>query len=324
MAVDARSAPRAGAEAAERFYRMMLLIREFEDAVQRLFLENEIDGTTHLYQGQEAVAVGACATLKRGDMVAATYRGHGACLAMGVDPTALMAEILGRATGVCGGRAGSMNVAAPDAGILGCFGIVGGSIGAATGAALAARLRHTDRVGLAFFGDGAANQAYFHECLNLASVRSLPAVYVCENNLYGEWTAMERVTAGRSIAGRAAAYGMEGVEVDGNDVLSVHDAVGQAVAKARAGDGPTLLECFTYRHKGHSRVDPGRYRPREELEKWLARDPLPRLAVRLSPGAVERIRAEVVTQVADLVDRARQAPFPKAEVEPSATRDANR
>ena len=260
-------------------YRRMVLIRLFEDAVQRLFMQGEIQGTTHLYQGQEAVSVGMCAALRAGDTVAATYRGHGACLAMGTDPTALMGELLGRETGVCGGRAGTMNVIDLEHGVIGCFGIVGGSIAAATGAALAARVRQDGTVSVAFFGDGAVNQAYFHECLNLASVMALPVVFVCENNLYGEWTRMESVTAGGSVARRAAAYDFPGVVADGNDVVAVLDVASEGVERARSGEGPTLIEARTYRHKGHSRLDTGeRYRPAEEVEAWLAQDPLPRAA----------------------------------------------
>jgi acetoin:2,6-dichlorophenolindophenol oxidoreductase subunit alpha len=294
----------------------MVLIRLFEDAVQRLFMQGEIQGTTHLYQGQEAVAVGVCAVLQPGDAVAATYRGHGACLAMGTDPTALMAELLGRQTGVCGGRAGTMNVIDLAHGVIGCFGIVGGSIAAATGAALASRVKSDSTVAVAFFGDGAVNQAYFHECLNFAAVMTLPVVYVCENNLYGEWTRMESVTAGGQIAGRAAAYGLPGLQVDGNDLVAVLDAATDAVARARRGEGPTLIEARTYRHKGHSRLDTGeRYRAAEEVESWLAQDPLPRAAALLPEGAVERIRQEVEAEVQRVVEDAKSAPWPDLERE---------
>jgi TPP-dependent pyruvate/acetoin dehydrogenase alpha subunit len=294
----------------------MVLIRLFEDAVQRLFMQGEIQGTTHLYQGQEAVSVGVCAALTEGDAVAATYRGHGACLAMGTDPTALMAELLGRETGVCGGRAGTMNVIDLAHGVIGCFGIVGGSIAAATGAALASRVKADGTVAVAFFGDGAVNQAYFHECLNFAAVMSLPVVYVCENNLYGEWTRMEAVTAGGQIAGRAAAYGLPGMQVDGNDLIAVHDAASEAVARARRGDGATLIEARTYRHKGHSRLDTGeRYRPAEEVEAWLAQDPLPRGAALLPEGVAERIRQEAEAEVERVVEDAKSAPWPDPERE---------
>ena len=307
-------------EELERVYAMMLRIRLVEDAVHSLFLRNAIEGTTHLGQGQEAVAVGVCEALRPGDTVAATYRGHAAALALGVDPTGLFAELLGRATGVCGGRGGSMNVIDLEHGLIGCFGIVGGSIAAGTGAALAAQLTGDGSVAVAFFGDGAANQAYFHECLNLAGVRRLPILYVCENNLYGEWTAMAHVTAGGRISPRAAAYGIPAVEVDGNDVFAVRDAAAEAVERARGGEGPTLLECFTYRHKGHSRVDPGRYRPKEEVEEWLARDPIPRLGERLPEDVVARLADEVEREVNEALAAAEAAPPPDPASLGSATK----
>jgi TPP-dependent pyruvate/acetoin dehydrogenase alpha subunit len=310
----------SGVRDVEGLYRRMVTIRLFEDAVQRLFMQGEIQGTTHLYQGQEAIAVGVCAALQEGDVIAATYRGHGACLAMGTDPAALMAELLGRESGVCGGRAGTMNVIDLAHGVLGCFGIVGGSIACATGAALASRVKGDGRVAVAFFGDGAANQAYFHECLNFASVMALPVVYVCENNLYGEWTRMETVTAGGEIAGRAAAYALPGRQVDGNDLLAVLDAATAAVARARRSEGPTLLEARTYRHKGHSRLDTGeRYRPSEEVEHWLAQDPLPRAAALLPDETVERIHLEIEAETSRVVETAQAAPWPDSERERRAS-----
>jgi acetoin:2,6-dichlorophenolindophenol oxidoreductase subunit alpha len=309
-----------GAARLESLYERMLRIRLLEDAVHRLFLANEIEGTTHLYQGQEAVAVGVCDVLAPGDTVAATYRGHGAALALGVDQAALLAEFLGRETGTNGGRGGSMNVIALEQGLIGCFGIVGGSIAAATGAALAAQLRKDGGVAVAFFGDGATNQAYFHECLNFAGVRALPIVYVCENNLYSEWSSMFHVTAGHDIVGRAGAYGMPGVVVDGNDVLAVREAASEAVARAREGRGPTLLEARTYRHKGHSRVDPGKYRPKEEVDEWLARDPLPRLAERLDPADVERLTRQAEAELELALSMARAAAWPEPEPSVSASK----
>ena len=306
----------------ERLYAAMLRIRRFEDTVHLLFLRNEIEGTTHLCQGQEAVSVGVCDVLGPGDTVAATYRGHGACLAMGVDSARLFAELLGRGTGLNGGRGGSMNVVDLAHNVIGCFGIVGGSIGAGTGAALAAQLMEDGTVAVAFFGDGAVNQAYFHECLNLASVRGLPIVYVCENNLYGEWTAMERVTAGGRIAPRADGYGIPAADVDGNDVLAVRQGAQDAVTRAREGGGPTLLECRTYRHKGHSRVDPGKYRPKAEVEAWLARDPLPRLAEQLDPSSVERIGEALDREIEAALEEARAAAFPDPSLPVSATKEA--
>jgi TPP-dependent pyruvate/acetoin dehydrogenase alpha subunit len=292
----------------ESLYERMLRIRLLEDAVHRLFLNNEIEGTTHLYQGQEAVAVGVCDVLEPGDTVAATYRGHGAALAMGVDQTALLAEFLGRETGTNGGRGGSMNVISLADGLIGCFGIVGGSIASATGAGLAAQLTSDGSVAVAFFGDGAANQAYFHECLNFAGVRKLPVVYVCENNLYSEWSSMYHVTAGGDIVGRSAAYGIPGVVADGNDVIAMRATAAEAVARARAGDGPTLVEAKTYRHKGHSRVDPAKYRPKEEVEEWLGRDPIPRLAELLDESFVTSVAARLEAELESALDAARSAP----------------
>jgi len=303
-------------------YEQMLRIRLVEDGVHALFLTGDIEGTTHLCQGQEAIPVGVCDLLEPGDTIAATYRGHGAALALGIDPAALLGELLGRSSGTNGGRGGSMNVISLEHGLIGCFGIVGGSIAAGTGAALAAQLSGDGSVAVAFFGDGAVNQAYFHECLNFAGIRRLPIVYVCENNLYGEWTSMFAVTAGADIAGRAAAYGFPGSAVDGNDVIAVREAAGEAVARARNGRGPTLLECKTYRHKGHSRADPGKYRPPEEVEEWLARDPLPRLAARLDAGLVAAIAERVGREVEQALADARSAPWPAPETDVSATKEA--
>jgi acetoin:2,6-dichlorophenolindophenol oxidoreductase subunit alpha len=298
---------------ASELYREMARIRVFEDKVQALFLQGLIPGTTHLYQGQEAVAVGVCSQLDDADAVAATYRGHGVALALGTQPDALFAELLGRETGVCGGRAGSMNVVDLEHRLLGCFAIVGGSIGCATGAALAMQLRGEPSVAVAFFGDGAVNQAYFHECLNFAGIRKLPILYVCENNLYGEWTPMGTVTAGGDIAARADAYALPGEKVDGNDVVAVRSAAGRALARARSGEGPTLLECLTYRHKGHSRSDPAKYRPAGELDDWLTRDPLSRLAGELPAALVETIQADVADELARAEEAALAAPFPAVE-----------
>src|SRR4051795_4722551 len=212
-------------------YGRMLLIRLFEQAMHKLFLEGEVHGTTHLAAGQEAVPVGVCMALDQQDYVAGTYRGHGHALAKGTEPAALAAEMLGRANGVCGGRAGSMNVIDLEHGLVGCYGIVGGSIAAATGAALSAKRQ--GRVAVAMFGDGATNQGYFHECLNFAAVHELPVVFVCENNFYGEFTPMQKVTAGRDIAARATGFGIESALVDGNDLWAVEDAAREAVGRAR-------------------------------------------------------------------------------------------
>jgi acetoin:2,6-dichlorophenolindophenol oxidoreductase subunit alpha len=294
-------------------YRRMLLIRGVEDRVQALFLRGEVYGTTHLYSGQEAVAVGFASALGNGDRVACTYRGHGHLLARGTEPEALLAELLGRSTGVNGGRAGSMNIVDPDHGVIGCFGIVGGSIAAATGAALA--LRGTGSIAVAYFGDGATNQAYFFECLNFAKVLNLPVVFVCENNGYGEYTPTEAVTAG-PISARAAAMDLPTTEVDGMDVWAVRAAALDVTERVRGDGGPEFVEARTYRFVGHSRSDPGKYRPPGELDRWRERDPLVIAEQRLQDHhglGVDDVRT-VSDSVDQELDRAEQAalaaPFP--------------
>jgi acetoin:2,6-dichlorophenolindophenol oxidoreductase subunit alpha len=294
-------------------YRRMLLIRGFEDRVQSLFLRGEVYGTTHLYSGQEAVAVGFADVLRDGDRIACTYRGHGHLLAMGTDPLGLMAELLGRENGVNGGRSGSMNIVDPEHGVLGCYGIVGGSIAAATGAALS--LRRTGSIAVAYFGDGATNQAYFFECLNFAKVLALPVVFVCENNGYGEYTPFEAVTSG-GIVPRAAAMELRTSQADGMDVRSVRAAAAEIVARVRSGEGPEFVEFRTYRFVGHSRSDPGKYRPEGELDRWRERDPLivgasllrDELGVRADD--VERVEAEVEAELDRIQAAALASPFP--------------
>jgi TPP-dependent pyruvate/acetoin dehydrogenase alpha subunit len=300
------------AEYLDRYGRMRL-IRRFEQEIHRLFLKGEVHGTTHLSAGQEAVPVGVCSALEPDDYVTGTYRGHGHALAKGTDPEALAAEMLGRASGVCGGRAGSMNVIDLEHGLVGCFGIVGGSIAAATGAAISAQRQ--GKVAAAFFGDGASNQGYFHECLNWAQVYGLPVVYVCENNFYGEFTPMASVTAGGEIGIRAASFGMQSQVVDGNDLWAVREAALEAVGRARAGEGPTLLECQTYRHYGHSKSDPGKYRPPDEVESWLARDPLDLARARLIDMGVGEDDlaakdADVDAEMDRAIEGALAAPYP--------------
>jgi acetoin:2,6-dichlorophenolindophenol oxidoreductase subunit alpha len=295
-------------------YRKMLLIRHFEEAVQALFLKGEIYGTTHLYNGQEASAVGVVSMLGEGDRVAATYRGHGAALAVGTEAQALMDELCGRSTGVCGGRAGSMNIVDLANGLVGCFGIVGGSIAAATGVGLAFKQRRLDNVAVAFFGDGATNQGYYMECLNFAKVHELPVLFVCENNLYMEFTPIETVTAGAILA-RPQAMEVPARSVHGNDVWAVREAAGEAIEHAR-GDGPYFLEVLTYRLVGHSRSDPGAYRKPGELEEWQAKDPLiiarQRIGERngVNDGEFERIEQDVRKEVDAVVDGALAAPWP--------------
>ena len=294
-------------------YRQMLLIRGFEELVQSLFLKGEVYGTTHLYSGQEAIATGVASLLEERDRVAATYRGHGHALALGVDPQKLLDEMLGRASGINAGRAGSMNVNSPDDRLIGSFGIVGGSIAAATGAGLALK-RTTGGVAVAYFGDGAMNQGYVFECLNFCQVLKLPVIFVCENNGYGEYTAYQSVTAGE-IRARAEVMGVPAETIDGMSVWTVREAAERALAHARDGRGPAFIEALTYRFVGHSRSDPGAYRPEGELDEWKARDPIVVLRAQLEAEGVEPPRIDELEQeLNDELDRMREnglaAPFP--------------
>jgi pyruvate dehydrogenase E1 component alpha subunit len=297
--------------------RRMLEIRAFEDEVMRLFMQNLVRGSTHLYQGQEAVAVGACSTLRQGDTITCTYRGHGAVLAMGAPLDRAMGEILGKADGLCRGKGGSMHLTDVASGVLGSFAIVGAHLPITVGAALSAQYRGTDDVSVAFFGDGTVNIGAFHEALNLAAIWRLPAVFVCENNLYGEYSPVAWTTPLERLADRAAAYAMPSIQVDGNDVLAVRDVVRDAVAAARAGDGPFFVEALTYRQKGHSRSDPGAYRPPGELEHWLERDPIVRFEGYLrehgaaSDEELARLRSDAEQAVRDATDRALAWPDPE-------------
>ena len=307
------SPPTADLDGGLELYRRMKLIRRFEDTIQSLFMKGEVHGTTHLYSGEEAVAVGVSSVLGDQDRVAGTYRGHGHALSLGVDPQALLDEMLGRATGVCGGRSGSMNVIDLEHRLIGCFGIIGGSIAAATGASIA--LQRTGGVAVAFFGDGTTNQGYFHECLNFAAVRKLPVVYVCENNLYGEFTPWEDVTAGQ-IRSRPEALEIPAQTIDGNDVWTVREAAAAAVARARAGEGPSFIEALTYRFVGHSRSDPGAYRKPGELDAGKERDPLKLARATLverfgaEEAAIDRVDAEVEAQIETMIERGLAAPYP--------------
>lgn len=252
----------------------MLRIRFFEDTVMDLFTKNLVRGSTHLCQGQEAVVVGVCSTLRHIDTMTCTYRGHGAVLAKGAGLEECFGELLGRAGGLCGGKGGSMHFADFKVGAIGSNAIVGAHLPITVGAALASRLRGDDRVHVCFFGDGSTNIGAFHESLNMASVWALPAVFVIENNHYGEYSPQRLTTPIDRLADRANSYGMPGVYVDGNDIVSVRNVMTAAVERARRGEGPTLIEADTYRQVGHSRSDPGDYRPSGELDRWLARDPI--------------------------------------------------
>ena len=256
-------------------YRVMRTIRAFEERAIQLFGENKMWGTIHSYAGEEAIAAGVCAHLRDDDWITSTHRGHGHCIAKGADLGKMFAELLGRETGYCRGRGGSMHIADTSKGNLGANGVVGGGIPIATGAALTSKTLGSDRVAVSFFGDGAANQGSFHESLNLAAIWKLPVVYVCENNQYAESLPTKKAFAVEDITVRASSYGIPGVRVDGCDVRAVHDAAGEAVRRARKGDGPTLLVAETYRHEGHYYGDPRRYQSKEEIESWRTRyDPL--------------------------------------------------
>jgi acetoin:2,6-dichlorophenolindophenol oxidoreductase subunit alpha len=300
-------------------YRKMFEIRCFEEKVFELYGQNLVPGTIHLYAGEEAVAVGVCSSLRKDDYITSTHRGHGHCIAKGAELKRTMAEILGKKTGYCKGKGGSMHIADFNVGMLGATAVVGAGLPIAVGAGLSAQLRKTDQVVACFFGEGASNQGTFHESINMASAWSLPVIFVCENNLYAMGTRQSRIMNVENIADRAVAYGIPGVTVDGNDVLAVFEASQKAVDRARGGGGPTLIECKTYRHKGHSRVDPAKYRPKEEVEQWLARDPLKRFKEVMlqnsdfSQSEVQEIEEKVAADIEDAVKFAVQSPYPAPE-----------
>ena len=287
-------------------YERMNVIRRTEQAAHDLFLQGLVKGTTHLAAGQEAIAVGASAALRPDDYVFATYRGHHHALARGATPEECLAELMSRATGLCGAKGGSMHLTKAATGMLGSYAIVGSHLPMAVGAAWSARLRGTEQLAVAFFGDGATNIGAFHESLNLAAVWRLPVLFVCENNLYMEYTPIADVTAvPHPAADRAPAHGIPGEVVDGNDVVAVEEAVGRLARRARAGDGPAVLEAETYRHFGHSRADPAAYRPAEEVERWLKHDPLDLARGHLADlGVGEETVTEADERALAVVDRA--------------------
>ena len=300
-------------------YRKMLEIRFFEEKVFELYAQNLVPGTIHLYAGEEAVAVGVCSNLRRDDYITSTHRGHGHCIAKGADLKRTMAEILGKKTGYCKGKGGSMHIADFSIGMLGATAVVGAGIPIAVGAGLSIKLRHTDQVAACFFGDGASNQGTFHEGINMASIWKLPVLFICENNLYAMGTRQSIAMAIENVADRAAAYGIPGVVVDGNDVLAVYEAARKAVERARKGEGPTLIECKTYRHKGHSRIDPAKYRPKEEVEAWLAKDPIKRFKEKLlhanilGETEIQQIEKEVLGKIEEAVKFAMESSLPSPE-----------
>jgi pyruvate dehydrogenase E1 component alpha subunit len=297
-------------------FRTMVAIREFEEQVQLSYLEGLVHGTTHLCNGQEAVAAGVCKALRDDDYVTYTYRGHGHCLARGMDAEAAFAELFGRETGVCGGFGGSMHLTDMDRGLIGAFGIVGAGLPVAVGAGLSAQLAGREQVSVCFFGDGATNIGAFHEAMNMAEVWKLPVVFVCENNLYGEFSHISHTTPYEDLVTRAAGYAMENVKVDGNDVEAVYEAAAKAVARARGGAGPTFIECKTYRHRGHSRTDPAKYRHPDELAAWMKRDPIPTYRAKLvKRGLLTGKKADAVVAKAReeakaAATRAAAAPWP--------------
>ncbi len=305
------------AEILIKMYRAMLRIRRFEEQIWEVYTSGLMHGLAHLYIGEEAVAVGVCAALRDDDFITSTHRGHGHCVAKGGDLEAMMAEVMGRVTGHCRGKGGSMHIADMSVGILGANGIVGGGFGIATGAGLSAKKRGTDQVAVCFFGDGASNQGIFFEVMNFAAIWKLPVIYVCENNHYGEYTPTASVTAGERIADRALPFGIPGTTVDGSDAIAVYGATAEAVARARRGDGATLIECDTYRYRGHHVGDPGEgYRPKEEIEAWMAKDPIERLRKKIvaddlaSEAELDAEMREVEREMENALKAAKAAPYP--------------
>jgi pyruvate dehydrogenase E1 component alpha subunit len=301
------------------YYKKVLELRLFELKVQELYRNGRLPGFVHLYVGEEAVAVGVCSHLATADLVFSTHRGHGHALAKGVPASAVLAELWGKETGSSGGRGGSMHMYAPEYGFMGTNGIVGAPIPLATGAALSAKMKKESNVVVCFFGDGAVNCGSFHESVNLGAVWNLPVVYVCENNLYATEMAFARATKNTSVSSRAAAYGMLGVEVDGQDVVAVHEAAQVAIQRARNDGGPTLIECKTYRYVGHHEGDPGTdYRTRDEVQQWKKKDPVKIARARLleSGMAESKLQAadqEVERLIDDAVEFAEKSPEPAAE-----------
>jgi TPP-dependent pyruvate/acetoin dehydrogenase alpha subunit len=300
-------------------YRRMVLIREFEEGVKFLFLEGSMPGTIHQCQGQEATAVGVCAALEDGDFITSTFRGHGHALAKGLTPEELLFELFGAVTGCCRGKGGSMHVGNMAKGMVPGIAIVGGGVPLATGMALTFKMRKQRQVVACFFGDGAIAEGAFHEGVNLAAIWDLPAIFVCENNLYGASTRVDHVMRNARIAERAATYGIRGETVDGNDVLAVYEAARSAAADCRAGRGPVLLELLTYRRTGHSRRDACHYQPKDEREEWLRRDPIDRLGQLLRDRGLagseelDRVRSEVQARFEAAVEAARRQPLPTPE-----------
>jgi pyruvate dehydrogenase E1 component alpha subunit len=318
MATKAPAAPELETRLA--MYRTMVECRRFEVRAQELFFEGLVRGTTHLGVGQEAVAAGFAAAMRDDDWTFATYRGHNHALSRGTPMGPLYAELFGRATGLMGGKGGSMHITSAEHHMMGSYAIVGAHLPIALGAAWSAQYRKSGQVAVCFFGDGTTNIGTFHEALNLAAVWKAPVVFVCENNQYMEYTPIGAVTAvARPAADRASAYGLEPIVVDGNDVEAVYGFAQRVIERARSGDGPSLVEAVTYRHGGHSRADPGKYRPDDEVEAWKARDPIPAERARLEAAGfpaegLDAIEVETDAKVAAAEAEARAAPEPSLDV----------
>ncbi len=297
-------------------YRRMCLIRSFEEHARELYMQGKIRGATHMYIGEEAVAVGACTALRRDDYITSTHRGHGHCLAKGGLPRQMMAELLGKATGYCHGKGGSMHIADLDLGILGANGIVAGGTALATGAAYSARYRNSSQVVCCFFGDGALNQGVLYESMNMAALWKLPIIYLCEENKYAEFSPIERFFPVRDLTTRAVTFGIPGLRVEGNDVLAVYRTVCEAVERARKGEGPSLIVADTYRIEGHTIGDPLTLRPAGETDEWRQRDPIVRFRNwLLERGVLDENRAvalagEAEDEIRDAVQFAESSPDP--------------
>ncbi|MFH0797587.1 MAG: thiamine pyrophosphate-dependent dehydrogenase E1 component subunit alpha [Candidatus Omnitrophota bacterium] len=300
-------------------YRKMYEIRCFEEKLYYLFLTENLPGTMHQYIGEEAVAVGVCANLEKDDYITSTHRGHGHCIAKGASLDRMMAEMFGKKTGYCKGMGGSMHLADFSVGILGATGIVGAGIPIATGAGLSAKIRGTNQVTACFFGDGAVNRGAFHEGVNMAAAWNLPVIFVCENNLYGFSTPVKETMLLEDIAERAKAYGIPGMIADGMDVLAVYNSTRTAAARARKGEGPTLIECKTYRYKGHSRFEPAHYRLEEEVKEWQSKDPIPGFRAKLigmeilSEEQVKSMEEQVEADMEEAVKFAKNSPDPSPD-----------
>ncbi|MAG36377.1 MAG: pyruvate dehydrogenase (acetyl-transferring) E1 component subunit alpha [Dehalococcoidia bacterium] len=300
-------------------YRMMVRIRRFEERLKVLFMDARLYGSVHLYVGEEAVATGVCSALRDDDLITSTHRGHGHCLAKGMEMRGMMAELMGKATGYCKGKGGSMHIADLDLGVLGANGIVGAGLPIATGAALGNLRLGSDRVAVSFFGDGGANQGAFHEAINLAAVLKLPVVYVCENNQFAQFQRVTEDSSVKDIATRAIAYNIPGHVIDGQDVLTVYRTVKDAVERARGGEGPSLIECKTYRFVSHAGAGKGEHNNPEELEDWLKRDPIALFESKLvdegqmTGAEQEEMRTGIRAEVEEAESFAQQSPFPRFE-----------